>query len=512
MRIEAGICAVFAVLGMTHAHMVAQGTRGAPTQQPPVYTERVEVMRLLLDARVLDEAGRPVRGLGVDDFTVKVGGKTARVESVSWEGGPSADPPPLEPAELLPSFDAPVQGRLVVFLFQKSLERSRIVGFMRMLIETRRLLDTLTPHDRVAVLSFDSRLQVWLDFTNDYARVRRVFERGILFERAAAVQESPDPSLMRRLDAVRAGRTYTIERALRRIGEALADLPGAKTIVLVGHGFGRLGLNGVSMENEYDDMRETLQVARASVFSLDVTDADYHSLEAGLQLVAEDTGGFFARTHIFHHQALDRLAGALAGHYVLFVELPALKRGVHRAEVKLTRAKGNVLAKRSWVVATQDTSVGETEMRRERTSRVEQSACPVTLPGTPPFVPPSPYPREAPAPDAFWHGTNALWTFVPANGRWPSLPRGERGYRQKVFLWRPGYNGRAEQWPAVTVTGRRLDDDAGSLVVEEATNAFHRDFGGWAMLVGVEIPTLGCWQLTATHRGEQLTFVVHVGS
>ena len=284
--------ATLGIIALAVSGLVAQ-------QKPGPYTERVEVARVLIDARVLDDRGQPIRDLRVDDFSVKIGGKAARVESLEWVSGvPADEAAPLESA----AFDTPVlqrQGRLIVFVFQKSLERGRIVGFMRMLIEARGLLDTLTPADRVAVLSFDSQLHIWLDFTNDFDRVRRVFKDGILFERAAAVQESVGASLVRRLDPRRATRSYTIEGALRTIGEALEDLPGVKSVVLVGHGFGRLGLNGVSMENGYEEMRDALQKARASVFSLDVTEADYHSLEAGLQLVAADTGGFFARTHIF---------------------------------------------------------------------------------------------------------------------------------------------------------------------------------------------------------------------
>jgi VWFA-related protein len=506
--------------GQSYSPVLASGTRmrsrltalliiiavvSAANAQQPRYSERVEVTRLMLDARVLDDDGRPVRGLAVEDFAVKIGGKVATIESVLWVGGAREETLLDSSGVVVPA--PPEHGRLVVFLFQKSLERSRIVGFMRMLIEARGLLNTLSLQDRVAVLSFDSRLHVWLDFTNNFDRVRRVFERGILFERAAAVQESADPSLVRRLNPTQASRTYSIERALRRIGEALADLPGAKSVVLVGHGFGRLGLGGaVYMENEYDEMREALQAARASVFSLDVTEADYHSLEAGLQVVAADTGGFFARTHILHKRALDLLAGALAGHYVLFVELPALERGVHAAEVKLRQGKWDVLAKRSWVVSATDT----TRTAPAPPVQTTQASCAATASAGAPFVPPGPYPRQAPGDGTVWHGTDALWTMVPAGGTWRSLPRGEHGYRQKVFLWRPGYDGRADQWPAVTVIGRRLDADAPPLVAEAATNAYRRDFGGWAMLVGVEVPTAGCWQLTATHGGASLTFVVRV--
>jgi VWFA-related protein len=320
-------------------------------QQPPPYTERVEVSRLLLDVRVLDDRGHPVRGLAADDFVVRVGGQDARVESAEWVGdrAPGAAPEPAGPVagEVL---SEAAEGRLILFLFQKSLEPSRIIGFMRMLIEARGLLNSLTPRDRVAVLSFDSRLEVWIDFTNDFTRVRRVFEKGILFERAGPVQEAAGPSLVRRLAPAEARRTYTIERGLWRIGDALAELPGAKSIVLVGHGFGRFGSSGVAMEHDYEPMRQALQDARASVFSLDVTNADYHSLEAGLQLVSEHTGGFFARTHIFPARAMRELLGALAGHYTLFVELPALGEGAHNTEIKLARRGGNVLARTTYIV------------------------------------------------------------------------------------------------------------------------------------------------------------------
>ena len=102
------------------------------------------------------------------------------------------------------------------------------------------------------------------------------------------------------------------------------------------------------MENGYHEARRALQAARASVFCLDLSDADYHSLEAGLKLVSAATGGFFARTHLFQDRAFNMLSGALAGHYVLFVERPDLEPGTHPIEVTLTRRKGNVLARDTW--------------------------------------------------------------------------------------------------------------------------------------------------------------------
>ena len=304
---------------------------------------------MLIDARAVDDFGQPIRGLGPADFKVKIDGKPARVESAFWvgadEGRADADASSGLPLPLAPVPDE-ARGRLIVFLFQKDLEPSRIVGLMRMLFQARSFLDSLGPDDRVAVLSFDYKLKVWLDFTRDRDRVRDVLENGILSRNPPPVQPSLSPSLLTTLDVVKANRAYSMEEALALLGQALEPLQGSKSVVLIGYGFGRLAGSTLLIENAYGEARRALQAARASVFCLDVTDADSHTLEAGLQMTAEDTGGFFERTHLFTEQAMQRLAGALAGHYVLFVEATAPSdKNWHAIEVGLVGRKGRVLAK-----------------------------------------------------------------------------------------------------------------------------------------------------------------------
>jgi VWFA-related protein len=323
----------------------------ARAQQPPRYTERVDVARVLVDARVVDGTGNPILGLEPADFLVKIDGEPARVESVSWVQGGAVDREgvPLESRALRGGVELPPAGRLIVFLFQKDLEASRIFGLMRMLIKARAFLDTFTPADRVAVTSFDSHLKVWIDFTGDLDRVRRIFERGILFERPGAVSQSDSPSLVARLDPARAKKAYSMEEALLDIADALEPLPGAKSLVLVGHGWGRLSGSNLFFDREFGPAVEAFQAGRVTVYSLDTTDADAHTLEAGLQVVAEETGGFFARTHLFTDNAMNRLAGALAGHYVLFVEKPVGMPGFHRIDVRLVGRKGTVMTKSGFV-------------------------------------------------------------------------------------------------------------------------------------------------------------------
>jgi hypothetical protein len=134
--------------------------------------------------------------------------------------------------------------------------------------------------------------------------------------------------------------------------------------------------------------------------------------------------------------------------------------------------------------------------------------CPVTKPPEPPFVPPAPYPRS-PSGDNFWYGTESLWAALPASGVWQALPHNPTGYTQKLFWWRKGYSWTEEPEPELTVSGRRLDEAAPPLLVSKATNAYAPDIQS-AMLVGVDFPTVGCWEIIERYAEAELIFVVWV--
>ena len=85
------------------------------------------------------------------------------------------------------------------------------------------------------------------------------------------------------------------------------------------------------------------------MFTLDVTQAFYRTLEHGLQAVSADTGGFLVRT--FEKPplwAFGLVTNAIAGHYVLFTERPALEPGEYPIEVAAD-VDGTVLARSSYV-------------------------------------------------------------------------------------------------------------------------------------------------------------------
>lgn len=134
--------------------------------------------------------------------------------------------------------------------------------------------------------------------------------------------------------------------------------------------------------------------------------------------------------------------------------------------------------------------------------------CPITQVPETPLVPPDPYPAAAPD-GGFWYGTNALWTDLREDGIWYGLPKSEAGYGNKIALWHAGYSQAEEPQPAITLSARQLDGEAVVAPVVYGTNAYHPDYGQF-MMTGVDLPALGCWEITAEYQETALTFVVWV--
>ena len=134
-------------------------------------------------------------------------------------------------------------------------------------------------------------------------------------------------------------------------------------------------------------------------------------------------------------------------------------------------------------------------------------SCPVTKPyQSSLFVPPSPYESSAGA-GSFWFGTDRLWTGLPANGTWRGLGHytpNDPTFRQKMQWWRQGYDWHTEPKPKLKVTGKRLDATAPPLIAE-ANNVIGPPP---SMMVGINFPTLGCWEITGRYEDDELTFVV----
>lgn len=336
-------------LGSTAAAQEPADRRGAVEEQ-------AVVERVIVDAHVSEPDGTPIPSLGPEDFVVKVDGRPVALEAVDWlpAGTPEIDPKiiaSLTPADGSAAPEIP-PGRVIVIFFQTDHEISRLHGLLRMGIQARRFLTTLQPTDRVAVVSYDSHLKLRQDFTSDRAKLERAIHAAIRRGDAAPPDPESHPSLAGRLDLDESRRCATPERALELVARALAPIPGGKSMLFFGWGLGTVGgLTGpnASEQQAWTDAMHRMAEARVNIFSLDVTDADYHSLEGSIQQIADLTGGRYEKTHLFPDLVMDRVGRAISGRYVLVFVKPHGPRGEHTIEVTLASRKGRVFARQYYV-------------------------------------------------------------------------------------------------------------------------------------------------------------------
>ena len=118
-------------------------------------------------------------------------------------------------------------------------------------------------------------------------------------------------------------------------------------------------------------------------------------------------------------------------------------------------------------------------------------------------------PSKSFPPSENWYGTEKLAVILPRDGTWRGLGP-THNFRDKLFFWSEGFEAGSEK--NLEVTGVRLDADSPPAVVSKPTNAHAESLGGWTMLVLVEFPSAGCWQIIGEYMGEKLTFVVQARS
>jgi len=356
--------------------------RVAPEPAPPpppeaTFESAIDVSLLTMVVRVVDTWGNPVLGLQPQDFRVRVGPREVPVAALDWisaddqaageldERGAevasstrgedaaaiAAPARSSKPLDALPA--APATGRLVVLFVQADLTPIRISGQMRLRPYTRELLATLHPSDRVAVVSFDSHLKLWQDFASDLDATLAAVDEAMLFspERTVEPATPPAPSLAARFDLAAARQAASPERALELVARALEPLAGEKTLLFLGWGMGRFDRGGVSMAPGFAPAVRALRGAHVSVFVLDTTSADSHSLAAGLEQVAEATGGAYFSTFRLPQIATRTLARAISGYYVLTLDHGALGEQDGKVKVELRDKQGTVLARPLGLVA-----------------------------------------------------------------------------------------------------------------------------------------------------------------
>ena len=364
--------------------------------QEPRVDETLIVRRYNVRVRVTDLKGKPLLGLKAEDFVLKNGPRELLLDKAIWVDDtlepevsedlladssledlkqpekpeaeaaqdPAAEaeedwvaetysrkwdgPKPGESDEPAPAgklADLKPDGRLVVLFYQGDVGNTRRYGHMRMAKFSMDVVKGLTQRDYVAVLGFDSHLKFQLDFSHDREAIQEAIQRT-LFGRAGNVPEAGMlPSLARYMEQAECLKIASCERALAYIGQALQHFEGPKTLVFVGWGLGQYNAaaDRVSLSPDYHSAERSLKNSETSVISMDVSMADSHSLEVGMELVADRTGGFYVKTHRHAARAVTRLLGTISGYYVLSFQDSAPEQHPKGFDLSVKRKKAVVL-------------------------------------------------------------------------------------------------------------------------------------------------------------------------
>ena len=326
-------------------------TPAASQQTPTPFGTTVDVTRILTEVRVVDDAGYPILDLGPEDFRVKIDGKRAEVESVSRipttrevfvkPGTPQPeikmfDDPPIEP-----------KPRLIVVVFQTDINLYRIKGVVRMAPQAADFVRNLASTDRVAFLTFESRLELRSDFTVDHDALAEMITTMEILEGSIEPPRASSPRLGEHLNFKQARKAATMSDALEVVAQALAPIPGPKTLVLFGWGVGRYNRGHSITTPGVTNAIAALIAARTSVFSVDITTADWHTLEIGLRRVSEDTGGVYLKTHLFPDAAMDKLVRVISSYYELSIVPPPKLKHSYVIDIKVKRSGSRVYVRQN---------------------------------------------------------------------------------------------------------------------------------------------------------------------
>jgi VWFA-related protein len=345
----------------------------------------VEVEAVAIDVTVVDKGGRPVRDLRTEDFEVEVEGQPRRIVSLEFvaAGGEPAEAAPGEP--LSPgssSHGVTTPGRLVLIAIDLWLVQP--LGARFVTDAAGKLLDSLTPADRVGLVSFPPPGPS-VGFTADREEVRKALKsvvgRSDLRRRRISLTEALsytkrrdrhewETALRRECRVTRGREAVPCVRGmeseawqlaqelgnasrnsistLRAIFDLLLPFEGSKSVVLISPGLHserggplrELGVkaaeSGVSLYALQLDQPVAGVASRSTRISLS---KDVRLLSQGLDVLASLARGKVFRMVGSGERAFERIALELSGYYLLGIAPePADRDGkVHDVRVKVAR-------------------------------------------------------------------------------------------------------------------------------------------------------------------------------
>lgn len=340
----------------------------AAAQEPQAeFGEDVLVSEVLLDVLVTDRQGNVIVGLTPDDFSVAEDGEPVEITDVTFYSNRQL----LESAAALRDADIAQerQNRYFILFFQEQqransdqpglglLQQQMLAAReARRWVEEEKLLD-----DFVAVVSYDAKLKVHQDFTQDDGELIRAINDAVTGKDPGANWPSRIPgdavlSLRANLPRGQALRdeTPTIYEALSVLAKATGPIVGRKNLVFFTTGFGQVSSFGLYRPDPryFPDTVQALNDNNVAVYAVDlVPNTVEYELADGLNQIAEETGGQYYFNFTNFITPLKQVASENSGYYLLSYRSthPVGSAGFQKVDVSTKNREFRVRAREGYL-------------------------------------------------------------------------------------------------------------------------------------------------------------------
>ena len=311
---------------------VAEQKVDAPAAE---FGEMVEVSEVLLDVLVTDKSGNVVLGLDKDDFVVRQGKEDQDLTGVSFYSNRFQLRDGEEGIQK-PLVNEVLADRYFILFFHNPLRDGQLGGVLQRrtfeaVREAQRWVEEqMIPGDWVAVASWDYKLKVQQDFTQDRALLVGALQDVLKRkdpenEYATRRPEVPEgqPTLLANLPEGKdlRKRTARIYDALRLVSEATGGILGRKNLVLFTAGFGELDASFPTAradERFYPELEQATNDNNVAIYAVDLKPTGSETLQEDfLNRLSTDTGGRYQGTFVSFTTPLEEIASEVNGYYLL---------------------------------------------------------------------------------------------------------------------------------------------------------------------------------------------------
>ena len=338
------------------------GTSCVWSQTGETFEGAVEVNEVLLDVLVTDRKGNVVVGLNPDDFIIKENGNPVEVTHVSFYSTRYA-PDHLAEGSVA---EVPASRYFVLYFHDQRFSADRTNQLIRRQLDAGRysrrwVQNQMKASDWVAVVAYGVKLQVHQDFTQDQAAIIKGIEAASTGKNA-----NPDwrrdsvppgqPSMLRYLPEGKKLRKETSRMydGIRLLADATGHIVGRKNLLLFSTGFGEILTGGFGTkpdERYYPAMEQALNDNNVAVYPIDLTPTGYEHIQSHfLNVLADDTGGYYYQNFVNFETPLKRIADENTGYYLISyrAEHPQGKTGYQEVHVETRQPGVNVRAQKGY--------------------------------------------------------------------------------------------------------------------------------------------------------------------